>query len=115
MALVPYAHETVGTLTTAKGGTSATYNVQTKAGETRQPFDVTRRPEMAVITVETAAVRFTIDGTTPTATAGTAVGHIAYAGDVITLKGEQEIAKFLAINEVAGNGASLRLTYYRAS
>ena len=59
----------------------------------------------ALITVETAAVRFRIDGTAPTAT----VGHVLEAGDVLTLRGIGEIGKFQAIRR-DGTDATLRVS-----
>ena len=59
----------------------------------------------ALITVETAAVRFRIDGTAPTAT----VGHILEVGDVLRLRGMGEISKFQAIRR-DGNDATLRVS-----
>ena len=53
----------------------------------------------ALITVETAAVRFRIDGTAPTAT----VGHILGVGDVLRLRGMGEIGKFQAIRRDASD------------
>ena len=47
----------------------------------------------AVITVETAQIRFRIDGGVPTAT----VGHIADIGDQIELSSVEDIANFRAI------------------
>ena len=59
----------------------------------------------ALITVETAAVRFRIDGTAPTAT----VGHVLEVGDVLTLRGIGEIGKFQAIRR-DGTDATLRVS-----
>ncbi len=59
----------------------------------------------ALITVETAAVRFRIDGTAPTAT----VGHVLEAGDVLELRGMGEIGKFQAIRR-DGSDATLRVS-----
>jgi hypothetical protein len=102
-----YAHETVGTLTSAKGLTAATHSpLSTVVG-------TTLHPEQAFITVETADIRWTIDSTVPTTTTTTAIGHIAGAADVILLEGNQNIERFSCINAVASNGASLRVTYLR--
>ncbi len=59
----------------------------------------------ALITVETAVVRFRIDGTAPTAT----VGHVLEVGDVLELRGMGEISKFQAIRR-DGVDATLRVS-----
>lgn len=112
--LQAYAQETVGTLTSAIGGTASTYNVarSAQAGGSDH-FDRIRRPEQAFITIETAAIRWTVNGTTPTTTATTGVGHLAAAGDTIVISGYQNIANFLAINAVNASGAALRISYFR--
>jgi hypothetical protein len=70
-----------------------------------------RQVRRAVITVDTAAVNFCIDGTTPTVTTGTHQGHLLNAGDVLTLNDIDEIRRFRAINAVASSGAILKVTY----
>ena len=59
----------------------------------------------AVCTLETAAIRFTTDGTTPT----TAIGHLASPGDVIELDTAAEVNAFRAIR-TTGTSASLRVS-----
>ena len=59
----------------------------------------------ALITVETAAVRFRIDGTAPTAT----VGHILNPGDTLGLRGMGEMSKFQAIRK-DGTDATLQVS-----
>jgi hypothetical protein len=107
---VAYAHEKITDLSASVGGTSTTYNV---SQSTQAPYDKTRRPEMAYITVETAAIRATFDGTVPTVTAGTALGHLFSAGDTIVIEGYENISKVRAINAVAASGAALRISYFR--
>lgn len=60
----------------------------------------------AFITVETAQIRFTIDGTAPTTTAG----HLADDGDTIVLDSAEDIAAFRAIRTGAVS-ATLHCTY----
>ncbi len=91
----------------ARGSGADAWDTGTKGGAFRL-----LRPTKALLTVETAAVRFTTDGTVPTVTAGTGAGHIAYAGDMLELDTYDDIKTFRAINEVASNGAVLRATYY---
>jgi hypothetical protein len=61
------------------------------------------RANRATITVEGAAIRFRVDGVTPTA------GHRVAPGGVVVLDGTTEIKGFRAI----GPGATLRITYER--
>ena len=70
-----------------------------------------RPVKRAVLTVETAAINFTVDGTTPTVTSGTHQGHLLDTGDVLTLNDIAEIVKFRCINAVASNGAVVKVTY----
>ncbi len=64
-----------------------------------------RNYEYAFITIETATIRFWIDGTIPTAT----TGHVADAGDLIELFGITELERFRAIRR-DGTSATLRVT-----
>jgi len=70
-----------------------------------------RQVKRAVVSVETAAVNFTIDGTTPSVTSGINCGHLLNVGDVLTLNDINEIRNFRAINAVASSGAILKVTY----
>ena len=60
----------------------------------------------AVITVETAQIRFRLDGTAPTAS----VGHILEAGDVLILDSFNQMDNFSAIR-TGGTSATLRCAY----
>lgn len=62
-------------------------------------------PEAAVITVETAAIRFRTDGTNPTASEG----HSAEPGDVIILGDRKQCAAFRAIRR-DGVSATIRVS-----
>jgi hypothetical protein len=117
-------------------GTAGTYTVRIKANATPGDFVITgssggagaatldvlslkelvedggtRQVKRAVITVETAAINFCTDGTTPTVTSGTHQGHLLNVGDVITLSDITEIMMFRCINAVASNGAVVKVTY----
>lgn len=70
-----------------------------------------RQVKRAVITVETAAINFCVDGTTPTITTGTHQGHLLNVGDVLTLNDIAEIRNFRCINAVASNGSVVKVTY----
>lgn len=64
-----------------------------------------------IISVETATVRFTIDGTTPVVTGVSQVGHLLPIGGSYEITGEKNVANFKCINAVAGSGAILVATY----
>jgi hypothetical protein len=64
--------------------------------------------QSALVTIETAAINFTIDGTTPTIAAGTNVGHTADSGSSFTLKGLNNIKNFQCINRVNASGAVVK-------
>ena len=64
----------------------------------------------AVITVENAAIRFTVDGTVPTAT----IGHTMGIGDTIFLEGRDDVIKFKAIR-AGGVDGLLQITYTEGS
>jgi hypothetical protein len=70
-----------------------------------------KKARAALISVETADVRFTIDGTTPTVTSGTGAGHLLNAGMFYELAGENNVSNFRCINAVASSGAVLKCTY----
>lgn len=61
-----------------------------------------------IMTVETAAMRYTYDGTAPT----TSLGHLVNAGDIIVLLGQPSLDNFRAIR-TGGTSADLRVTYER--
>ena len=54
---------------------------------------VTRRGQRALVTVETATIRFRYDGTDPTSTEG----HVADPGDALEIVGFDNIDRFSAI------------------
>lgn len=62
-------------------------------------------PTAAAVEVEGAAIRYTTDGTTPTAT----VGHNGEVGDVIPLPTREQVFQFLAIRR-DGVSATLNIT-----
>jgi hypothetical protein len=70
-----------------------------------------RQVKRAVITVETAAINFCVDGSTPTLTSGTHQGHLLQVGDVLTLNDITEIIMFRCINAVASSGSVVKVTY----
>ena len=76
-----YASESITVSDEAIGFTGATIN------------DGRDKPYAAVFVVETAEIRFTIDGSTPTAS----TGILAEIGDVVDIIGEHDVEKFQAI------------------
>lgn len=62
----------------------------------------------AVVTVETAALRYTTDGTAPTTTDG----HLLNAGDYVVVDGVSNVANFKAIR-TTGSSATIQCTYER--
>ena len=106
-----YTSERLATLTSSTGLTSTNYRQVVTTTSTL--VDQVRYAEEVLITVETADIRYTIDGTTPTTTATTALGHLASAGTVISIAGHQNIKNFRAINAVASSGSAIYATYLR--
>lgn len=70
------------------------------------------QPKSLLITVQTDSVNVCFDGTTPTATAGTNLGHQLTAGQSILVTGVQSIRNFKAINAVNGNNAIVKYSLY---
>lgn len=66
-------------------------------------------PPSALITVETAQIRFRTDGSAPTST----VGHVAEIGDRIQISGLRDLKNFQAISTHATSSATVRVSYYR--
>jgi hypothetical protein len=78
---------------------------------TNDPLMKGLQAKAALITVETANINFTLDGTSPTVTSGTNVGHTLVAGDSILIKGAVNIAAFKMIDN-AGSTAVVKVTYF---
>lgn len=91
-----YGTESITVSNTAIGFTAATRNPPTG-----------NKPSQAVFTIETAQMRFTVDGTTPTTT----VGFLVNIGDIVTINGEHDIKAFRAIR-VGSTDATIQPTYF---
>ena len=63
---------------------------------------------VAHLTLETAQIRYTLDGTAPTTT----VGHLMNAGDILLIEGIANVAAFKAIRTGGTNG-SLQCSFGR--
>ncbi len=97
--LDPFAFESVTVSTTAIGFTAATFD----SGGVR-PAD------LAIVDVESQAVRYRVDGIDPTA----AVGHAVLADTSLTVCGIASIRRVKFIRRDATD-ATLRVSYYRGS
>lgn len=95
--LEPFAYEAITVSSTAVGFTATAYGT---GGAT---------PAMAYFVLDSATIRFRVDGGTPTST----VGHlVTFASNVsVTVCGDVAIKKFRAIRTVSD--ASLKVTYYK--
>ena len=62
----------------------------------------------ALLSLETAAIRFRLDGADPTANEG----HLMNAGDFVLLRGADSLQGFKAIQDTGSSG-TLRVTYFR--
>ena len=92
-----FAFEQITVAGTAVGFTAATFNPGGGAGPAKQ----------ALIECETAQLRYTTDGTTPTAT----VGHLLNIGDRFVIYGNDDVTAFRAIR--VGASGQLNVTYMR--
>lgn len=92
-----YAYEAITVADTAIGFTAA--NVATDRGDRKDP-------QKAICTLETAQIRFRIDGGDPTTT----VGHVLNPGDVVEITGPADMINFRAIRTGSTSG-SLKVSY----
>ena len=95
LGFVPYAYESITVADAAISLTSATYD---QVGYNMQAF----------ITLETAQVRWRIDGTDPTSSEG----HLLEAGQNLTLQDSQAVKNFRAIRTGATSGV-MKVTYLK--
>ena len=65
-----------------------------------------------LVTCEDQTVNFTMNGTAPTAKAGTNVGHELAAGQSIVIRGQESIRNFLCIDRVSGSTGTIKVTCY---
>jgi len=94
---VAFAYESVTVSTAAIGFTLATMNPGGAPSADR-----------AVITLETAQIRFRYDGTDPTASEG----HLLDTGNRLVLEGAENLNKFRAIR-TSGTDGVLKVTFER--
>ena len=91
-----YAHESITVANTAIGFTAAT--MKPASGE---------RPDKIVFVIETAQMRYTLDGTAPT----TALGLLGEIGDIVVIEGEANANAFQAIR-TGGTSAVIQPQYF---
>lgn len=97
----PYEYEDLTVDNTAGGVFLAVAKV--KPGE-----GVLKDAQRIIMTLETAAIRYTTDGTAPTTT----LGHLLNSGAILVLLGEPTISNFRAIR-TGGSSGTFRCTYER--
>lgn len=97
--------ETISDTTSAIGFTS------TKIAPTTGNY-AGKKAKAALISVETADIRFTLDGTTPTVSAGTGAIHLLASEGEYEISGEANVKNFKCINAVASSGAVVKATYF---
>lgn len=68
--------------------------------------DGPEKPDIVKFQVETAQIRFTVDGTTPTSS----IGLIGDVGDLVTITGVSDAKGFLAIR-TGGTSATIQPVY----
>ena len=97
--------ETISTTTASIGFTSSKVCVDKSGGGKVCA-------KAALISVETAAIRFTLDSTTPTVTADTGAGHLINTGGSYLIRGFGNVSRFRCINAVASSGAAVKVTLF---
>lgn len=95
-----YTRETIAVSTTAKNLTAT--KLRTQIGSSYQNTGAVA----ALLTVETNSIRYTLDGTTATAS----VGHVLAAGDTLLVTGMGNLSRLSMIRVSAD--ASVEVTYF---
>jgi hypothetical protein len=111
----------IGSISSAKGFKDAgkiiinNTDVSTVTSEVFEPLHGAfsgLRAKAARVSVETASIVYTIDGTTPTITAAGSYGHIVAAGATVDILGENNIRNFKCIDAAGGSTAVVRFTMF---
>ena len=100
----PYEYEDL-TVDATSGGVALD---QSKVKPTNGSLGALKQAQRMIMTLETAAIRYTTNGTAPTTT----LGHLLNNGDVLILIGEPSISNFRAIR-TTGTSGTFRVTYER--
>lgn len=66
----------------------------------------------ALITVESNTINFCIDGSTPSAAAGTNLGHKMDAGQSYYVEDQRGVANFKCIDRVSGSASKVKVTTF---
>ncbi len=93
--LIPYDFETITVAATAIGLTASKLSSDPK-------------PKQVILTLETASIRYRIDGSNPTSS----VGHLMNARASLVLEGFSQLNNFKAIR-TGGTSGSFSVTYLR--
>lgn len=99
--LKPGGYEALAPGDTATGITAALRNPTTGAFTDQTAIT-------ALITVEDNAMRFTMDGTTPTAS----IGHLMSAGQSYVVEDTYGVLNFKCIDAVSGSVSSVKVTVF---
>lgn len=102
----PFARERLTVSSTVKTLTATVYN------DASSSVDLRQRASGARVTVETAGLRWTEEGTDPNIGVGTEVGSLAAVGDAIYLDGYNAVARLKMLRST-GTDAAVEVTYYR--
>lgn len=101
------AHASLTVDATAGGVGFAAANLASRP-TVNDPYDPVRHISEVFCTLETAQIRYTLDGTAPT----TSVGHLLEVGDTLTIQGRDNIVNFRAIRTGATSG-TMMITFFR--
>ena len=101
--LYPGGHEELTPGNTATGITTTVRHPADGSGKFFSQTAIT-----ALITVEDNDMRFTVDGTTPTAS----IGHLMSAGQSYVVENEEGVLNFKCIDAVSGANTSVRVTVF---
>ena len=75
-------------------------------------YGATKQAIGALITGEGETVNFTLNGTAPTAAAGTNVGHALAAGESYVIRGISNLRNFKCIDRVSGSTGTVKATIF---
>jgi len=113
---VLYLNDQVGTFEAENlniTGSLTQANIATIVGDSIDiTFAKNKHAQMALVTGEAQSAMFTVDGTTPTETGGTRVGHQLPADHSIILETPDEIENFLCVDYTAQNACYVKVTCY---
>lgn len=103
--------EKLSTTLTSSVGLTATKYTKT-GGSLCRDASAACTARAALISVETAAVRCTFDGSTAVVTGASQTGHLLNSGDSYVVRGATNVSQVRCINAVASNGAVMMISYY---